>query len=115
VLRRHHLQRRDLQLNAREPGGRHADPAGVAGSRISRNAAALAVVSLLTDVSSEMTLTVLPLFLANVLGARTAAIGLIEIVRAKWLRRALIGVTCLTSVFLERATRLWRSFFWRFR
>jgi asparagine N-glycosylation enzyme membrane subunit Stt3 len=30
-----------------------------------------------------------------------AAIGLTEIVRAKWLRRALIGVTLLTSLFIE--------------
>ena len=32
-----------------------------------------------------------------------AAIGLTEIVRAKWPRRALIGVTVLTSVFIELA------------
>jgi uncharacterized membrane protein len=32
-----------------------------------------------------------------------AAIGLTEIVRAKWPRRALIGVTLLTSVFIELA------------
>lgn len=38
----------------------------------------LGVVSLLTDISSEMTLTILPLFLANVLGAGTTVIGLIE-------------------------------------
>lgn len=38
----------------------------------------LGVVSLLTDMSSEMTLTILPLFLANVLGAGTPVIGLIE-------------------------------------
>jgi MFS family permease len=36
------------------------------------------LTSFLTDVSSEMLSSVLPLFLANVLGARTAAIGLIE-------------------------------------
>jgi asparagine N-glycosylation enzyme membrane subunit Stt3 len=32
-----------------------------------------------------------------------AAIGLTEIVRAKWPRRALIGVTLLTSLFIELA------------
>lgn len=38
----------------------------------------MGVVSLLTDASSEMVYPVLPLFLANVLGAPVAAIGLIE-------------------------------------
>lgn len=38
----------------------------------------LGVVSFLNDISSEMTLTLLPLFLANVLGASTLVIGLIE-------------------------------------
>jgi MFS family permease len=36
------------------------------------------LVSFFTDVSSELTLTILPLFLANVLGVGTAIIGLIE-------------------------------------
>ncbi len=44
----------------------------------SRNVVVLGIVSFLNDVSSEMTLTILPLFLANVLGAPTAVIGLIE-------------------------------------
>ncbi len=38
----------------------------------------LGLVSLLTDISSEMTLTILPLFLVNVLGAGTPVIGVIE-------------------------------------
>jgi MFS family permease len=38
----------------------------------------MGVVSFLTDVSSEMIFTILPLFLANVLGVGTAVIGLIE-------------------------------------
>jgi len=38
----------------------------------------LGLVSFLTDVSSEMTLTVLPLFLTSVLGVGPAIIGLIE-------------------------------------
>lgn len=38
----------------------------------------MGIVSLLTDASSEMVYPVLPLFLANVLGAPVAAIGLIE-------------------------------------
>ena len=39
---------------------------------LDRNVFFLGVVSFLTDLSSEMTLTVLPLFLSNVLGAGTA-------------------------------------------
>lgn len=38
----------------------------------------MGIVSLLTDASSEMVYPVLPLFLANVLGAPVAAIGVIE-------------------------------------
>ncbi len=38
----------------------------------------LGLVSFLTDVSSEMIFTLLPLFLANVLGATTVVIGFIE-------------------------------------
>ena len=45
---------------------------------ITRNVAALALVSLLTDVSSEMLVYVVPLFLANVLAASPSIIGLIE-------------------------------------
>ena len=37
----------------------------------------LGVVSFLTDVSSEMVFTLVPLFLSNVLGAATTIIGLI--------------------------------------
>ena len=50
--------------------------AGTAG--VPRNVKALGAVSLLTDASSEMVYPVLPLFLANVLGAPVAAIGVIE-------------------------------------
>ena len=45
---------------------------------LSRNVWAATATSFLTDVSSEMVSNVLPLFLANVLGASTSAIGLIE-------------------------------------
>ncbi|UCH35705.1 MAG: MFS transporter [Armatimonadota bacterium] len=48
------------------------------GRALAANVVALGVVSLLTDISSEMTFTLLPLFLANALGVRTAVIGLIE-------------------------------------
>ncbi len=45
---------------------------------VNRNVFFLGVVSFLTDVSSEMILTVLPLFLANVLGVKASIIGVIE-------------------------------------
>lgn len=47
-------------------------------NRTPRNVRMMGIVSLLTDASSEMIYPVLPLFLANVLGAPVAAIGLIE-------------------------------------
>lgn len=46
--------------------------------KITRNVFVLGWVSFLTDVSSEMILPILPLFLANVLKAGMASIGLIE-------------------------------------
>jgi MFS family permease len=45
---------------------------------ITRNVVALGVVSLLTDVSSEMLVYLIPLFLANVLLASPSIIGVIE-------------------------------------
>ena len=45
---------------------------------VGRNVVALGFVSLLTDVSSEMLVYVIPLFLANVLAASSSVIGLIE-------------------------------------
>ncbi len=48
------------------------------GPLLPRNIWVVTLTSFLTDVSSEMLATVLPLFLAQVLGAKTAAIGLIE-------------------------------------
>jgi MFS family permease len=47
-------------------------------ARIPRNVWGLTATSFLTDVSSEMIFNLLPLYLANALGARTAFIGLIE-------------------------------------
>ncbi len=43
-----------------------------------RNVWVVTVTSFLTDVSSEMIINLIPLFLANVLGVRTGVIGLIE-------------------------------------
>ena len=45
---------------------------------LTRNVRLLSWISLLNDLSSEITLTALPLFLRNVLGVPTAVIGLIE-------------------------------------
>lgn len=47
-------------------------------NKLPRNVWVVAVTSFLTDVSSEMIVNLLPLFLSNVLGVRTAVIGLIE-------------------------------------
>ncbi|NMC85567.1 MAG: MFS transporter, partial [Anaerolineaceae bacterium] len=43
-----------------------------------RNVWAVGFTSFFMDVSSEMVINILPLFLANVLGVQTAVIGLIE-------------------------------------
>ncbi len=43
-----------------------------------RNIWAVSLTSFFTDISTEMVINVLPLFLANVLGVRTSVIGLIE-------------------------------------
>lgn len=47
-------------------------------TRLDRNIWVLSITSFLTDVSSEMLFNLVPLFLVNVLGARTAVVGLIE-------------------------------------
>jgi MFS family permease len=80
----------------------------------------LSGTSFLTDVSSEMLLNLLPLFLANVLGAGTAVIGLIEglaettasllkvfsgwlsdrLSQRKWLAVAGYGLSTLAKPFL---------------
>lgn len=47
-------------------------------SRLPRNVWAVSLTSFFTDVSSEMVLNLLPLYLTSVLGVRTSVIGLIE-------------------------------------
>ena len=47
-------------------------------TRLGRNVLALSAVSLFTDVASEMTYPLLPLFLRTVLGASATAVGAIE-------------------------------------
>ena len=56
--------------------GRAEPPRGLLA--LPRNVWAVTLTSFLTDISSEMLTWLLPLFLRNVLGAPTAAIGLIE-------------------------------------
>ncbi len=46
--------------------------------KLPRNVRIVAVTSFLTDVSSEMVINTLPLFMKNVLGVKTSVIGLIE-------------------------------------
>ncbi len=46
--------------------------------QLPRNVWAVSLTSLLTDVSSEMVINILPLFLSNVLGVKTNIIGVIE-------------------------------------
>ncbi len=64
-------------------------------SRIPRTVVALGVVSLLTDLSSEMIYPLLPIFLASVLGAGAMALGLIE------------GVAESTASLLKVASGVW--------
>lgn len=47
-------------------------------NRLPRNVWVLSATSLFNDISSEMLLNLIPFFLANILGVRTAVIGLIE-------------------------------------
>jgi MFS family permease len=61
-------------------GDRPSTPAAAAGpfAGLTRNVVALGAVSLLTDVSSEMIVPVLPLFVTATLGASVASMGMIE-------------------------------------
>ncbi len=62
---------------------------------IPRTVIALGVVSLLTDLSSEMIYPLLPVFLSSVLGAGTMALGLIE------------GLAESTAALLKVASGIW--------
>jgi MFS family permease len=73
----------------RAPEGRPDRP------RLHRNVWVLAVTSLLTDVSSEMILNLLPLYLMNVLRVRTALVGVIE------------GVAETTASLLKVVSGVW--------
>jgi len=63
--------------------------------RLGRNVFALAAVSFLTDVSSDMTYPLLPLFLSSVLGASAMAVGTIE------------GAAETTAALLKLASGWW--------
>lgn len=109
-----------------------ARPALFAG--IGRNVAALGLVSLLTDVGSEMIYPLLPVFLTVTLGLGTAAVGLIEGVAEStasflrlvsgWLsdrlgrRKALVvcgyGVSALTKPLLALSGAGWQVLLLRF-
>ncbi|KAB2853668.1 MAG: MFS transporter, partial [Anaerolineae bacterium] len=63
--------------------------------QLPRNVWVTTLTSFLTDVSSEMILNLVPLFLSNVLGVSTAVIGLIE------------GVAETTSSILKAVSGWW--------
>ncbi len=54
----------------------HQEKVGVGG--LPRNVWAVSATSFLMDISSEMVINILPLFMANVLGLKTYLIGVIE-------------------------------------
>ena len=58
------------------PARQSSDPAPI--RSLPRNIWAVSLTSFLMDVSSEMVINIVPLFLANVLGVTTTVIGLIE-------------------------------------
>lgn len=92
--------------------------------QLPRNVWVMAATSFLTDISSEMLINLLPLFLANVLGVRTSVIGLIEGIaettasllkvfsgwlsdrlgQRKWLAVAGYGLSTIAKPFLYFAT-----------
>jgi NNP family nitrate/nitrite transporter-like MFS transporter len=108
------------------PPNRQSPAARAGRLGLPRNVWVVTFTSFLTDVSSEMVLNLVPLFLANVLGVRTGLIGLIEglaemtagllKVFSGWLsdrlgpRRTLTGVLAMVgilTVLLGRAEGAW--------
>jgi MFS family permease len=93
-------------------------------SALPRNVWVVTATSFLTDISSEMVINLIPLFLANVLGVRTGVIGLIEglaettasllkllsgwlsdrLGQRKWLTVAGYGLSTLAKPFLYLVT-----------
>ena len=92
--------------------------------KLPRNVWVVTITSFLTDVSSEMLVNLIPFFLANVLGERTAVIGLIDGIaettaslvkilsgalsdklgKRKWLTVAGYGLSALAKPFLYLAS-----------
>jgi len=92
--------------------------------RLPRNVWVVTITSFLTDISSEMLINLIPLFLSNVLGVRTVVIGLIETVATaavsllkfisgwlsdrlgvrKWLAVLGYGVSTIAKPFMYFAT-----------
>jgi MFS family permease len=64
------MSKQPASSNETQPGSRL--------TKLPRNLWAVSATSFLMDISSEMVINILPLFLANVLGVRTSIIGLIE-------------------------------------
>ena len=62
-----------MNINAKKDD---SDKAGL--RRLPRNVVAVTLGSFLTDISSEMIVYLIPVFLANVLGVRTVTVGFIE-------------------------------------
>lgn len=63
-----------------------------------RNVFVLGIVSLLTDISSEMVFSILPVFLANVLLLDKALIGLIEGIA--------VSTASVSKIFAERVEKV---------
>ncbi|MEO6741759.1 MAG: MFS transporter [Chthoniobacteraceae bacterium] len=82
----------ETRAASRAAGGRRVS---LTTSRIPRTVVALGLVSLLTDLSSEMIYPLLPIFLASVLGAGAMALGLIE------------GIAESTAALLKAASGIW--------
>ncbi len=66
-------------MSTKSPDIAETTPQGAMGIRqLPRNVWAVSLTSFLMDISSEMVINILPLFLANVLGVKTNIIGVIE-------------------------------------
>ncbi len=114
-------------MNTENPACLQPTPSRSRGGGLSglpRNVWVVTITSFLTDVSSEMVLNLVPLFLANALGVRTGIIGLIEgtaetaasllkifsgwlsdrLGRRKWLAVAGYGLSTAAKPFLYLAT-----------
>src|ERR1700694_2409825 len=65
-----------LPINVAAPAAAPDQPLSI--RQLPRNVWAASLTSFFTDISSEMIINLLPLYLANVLGVRTNVIGLIE-------------------------------------